>query len=137
MTRSHWRCLPLQQKQQDSMWQMQTNAAPRDQSTYASASVNLSQARLGTTSIHQSHQTRWTFVLQVLHAQGSIQPKLKSGSSRHLSDDVPSQLIKHMKSVSNNINTFNLYVHDQLTKLASYAVIQKEDLDTGLMATYR
>ncbi len=46
-------------------------------------------------------------------------------------------LIKQMKSNQNNVKSFNLYVHSQLTKLASYTIVQKEDLDAYLMATYR
>eukprot|EP00978_Attheya_sp_CCMP212_P033291 scaffold133765_cov60-Attheya_sp.AAC.5 len=47
------------------------------------------------------------------------------------------QLAKQMKTVSNNVKAFNLHVHSQLVKLASYTTDQKEDLDTNLMATYR
>lgn len=42
-----------------------------------------------------------------------------------------------MKTVSNNVKSFNLYVHSQLTKLASYTNVQKEDLDADLKATYQ
>ena len=45
-------------------------------------------------------------------------------------------LIKQMKSERNNVKSFNLYIHSQLTKLASYTIVQKEDLDADLMATY-
>jgi hypothetical protein len=45
-------------------------------------------------------------------------------------------LVKQMKSDCNNVKSFNLHVHSQLTNLASYTIVQKEDLDTDLMAAY-
>jgi hypothetical protein len=45
--------------------------------------------------------------------------------------------VKQLKSTSNNVKVFNLHVHLQLKKLASYTTTPKEDLDANLMGTYR
>jgi hypothetical protein len=47
------------------------------------------------------------------------------------------KLIQHLKMVKHDVKQFNLYMHGQLTKLASYTTKQKEDLDTDLMAAFR
>jgi hypothetical protein len=46
-------------------------------------------------------------------------------------------LLLKIKSVKNDVKAFNLHVHAQLSKLASYTTKTKEDLDADIMATYR
>jgi hypothetical protein len=46
-------------------------------------------------------------------------------------------LLKKIREVKNDVKTFNLYMHAQLSKLASYTTTTKEDLDADIMATYR
>jgi hypothetical protein len=45
-------------------------------------------------------------------------------------------LLLLIKAVENDMQAFNLHVHAQLSKLASYTTKTKEDLDADIMATY-